>query len=142
MMSICIRIVVLFALLMLYSCSKQKAMSQTTVTVNGHQLSVEVATTDSEKENGLKNRSCLADGQGMLFVFKRPSDVYVWMKDTQIPLSAAFLDEHGSIINITEMDPMSEIEHCSTRPASYVLEVRRGWFVAHNIKPGMLVSLK
>ena len=75
----------------------------------------------------------------MLFVLKRPSDVCVWMKDTQIPLSAAFLDEHGAIINIVEMEPLSKVEHCSIRPASFVLEVRRGWFVAGNVKPGMLL---
>jgi uncharacterized membrane protein (UPF0127 family) len=59
------------------------------------------------------------------------------MKNTLIPLSVAFLDERGAIINIADMEPHSERTHCAARPARYALEMNRGWFSARGIKPGM-----
>ena len=60
----------------------------------------------------------------------------MWMKNTYIPLSVAFLDEQGAIINIADMQPHSEQSHCSARPALYALEMTRGWFAERNIKAG------
>jgi len=130
----------IFTLLALCACSKHEANPPVTVSVNGHSLSVELAITDSEKQKGLKNRKNLANDHGMLLILKKPSDVCVWMEDTRIPLSAAFLDERGTIINLADMEPLNKTEHCSARPAKLILEVNRGWFDKSNIKPGMTVS--
>jgi hypothetical protein len=61
----------------------------------------------------------------------------MWMKNTLVALSVAFLDDGGEIINIADMTPHSEQAHCATRPARYALEMNRGWFAARGIKPGM-----
>jgi uncharacterized membrane protein (UPF0127 family) len=73
----------------------------------------------------------------MLFVFDAPATHCMWMKNTYIPLSVAFLDEQGAIINIADMQPHSEESHCAVRPALYALEMTRGWFAQRGINPGM-----
>jgi uncharacterized membrane protein (UPF0127 family) len=73
----------------------------------------------------------------MLFLFDQPGSQCMWMKNTLIPLSVAFLDEHGTIINIEDMAPQTENSHCARRPARYALEMNGGWFAARGIKPGM-----
>jgi hypothetical protein len=72
----------------------------------------------------------------MLFIFDAPAIHCMWMKNTYIPLSVAFLDDKGEIINIADMQPHSEQSHCAARPALYALEMDRGWFAARGIKPG------
>jgi uncharacterized membrane protein (UPF0127 family) len=72
----------------------------------------------------------------MLFLFDEPAIQCMWMKNTLIPLSVAFLDEAGTIINIADMQPHSEDSHCAVRPARYALEMNRGWFAERGIKTG------
>ncbi len=74
--------------------------------------------------------------EGMLFVFAQPSVQCFWMKNTLLPLSAAFLDDDGTIVNIADMKPQSLDSHCSGRPVRYVLEMNQGWFAKRAIKPG------
>jgi excinuclease UvrABC ATPase subunit len=74
---------------------------------------------------------------GTLFIFDEPSVHCMWMKNTLIPLSVAFLDDAGTVINIADMDPHSEQSHCAARQARYALEMNRGWFAARGIKPGI-----
>jgi uncharacterized membrane protein (UPF0127 family) len=83
------------------------------------------------------HRKGLAPNAGMLFIFDGSSQQCMWMKNTYIPLSVAFLDEQGTIINIADMQPHSEQTHCSARPALYALEMTRGWFAERGIKPGV-----
>ena len=101
-----------------------------------HLIRAEVAADFSTRGRGLMHRKGLAPNSGMLFVFDGPSPQCMWMKNTYIPLSVAFLDEQGAIINIADMEPHSEQTHCSSRPALYALEMTRGWFAQRNIKPG------
>jgi uncharacterized membrane protein (UPF0127 family) len=76
----------------------------------------------------------------MLFIFDEPALQCMWMKNTLIPLSVAFIDESGAIINIADMQPQTEASHCATRAARYALEMNRGWFVARGIKPGSRIG--
>jgi len=102
-----------------------------------HLIRAEVAADFSTRARGLMHRKGLAPNAGMLFVFDGPSQQCMWMKNTYIPLSVAFLDEQGTIINIADMQPHSEQTHCSARPALYALEMTRGWFAERGIKPGL-----
>ncbi len=102
-----------------------------------HLVRAEVAADFATRARGLMHRESLGANTGMLFVFEQPEIQCMWMKNTLIPLSVAFLDERGAIINIADMEPHSERTHCAARPASYALEMNRGWFAVRGIKPGM-----
>jgi len=102
-----------------------------------HLIHAEVAADYSTRARGLMHRKGLAPNAGMLFIFDAPSEQCMWMKNTYIPLSVAFVDAQGTIINIADMQPHSEQTHCSARPALYALEMTRGWFAERGIKPGM-----
>ena len=102
-----------------------------------HLIRAEVAADFATRARGLMHRESLGANTGMLFVFEQPEIQCMWMKNTLIPLSVAFLDERGAIINIADMEPHSERTHCAARQASYALEMNRGWFAARGIKPGM-----
>jgi uncharacterized membrane protein (UPF0127 family) len=100
-------------------------------------IRAEVAADEPTRERGLMFRKQMASNAGMLFLFDQPGSQCMWMKNTLIPLSVAFLDEHGTIINIEDMAPQTENSHCARRPARYALEMNGGWFAARGIKPGM-----
>ena len=113
------------------------APSPTTVlTINGHKITAEVATTPDERATGLMNRFSLQPDHGMLFVFEKPEPLSFWMRNTYIPLSIAFIDASGRIVNIEHMVPQTETTHWSRGPALYALEMRKGWFVERGIKAG------
>jgi uncharacterized membrane protein (UPF0127 family) len=101
-----------------------------------HLIRAEVAADYSTRGRGLMYRKSLAPNAGMLFIFDSPAPHCMWMKNTYIPLSVAFLDEKGVIINIADMEPLSEQSHCAARPALYALEMDRGWFASRGIKAG------
>ena len=101
-----------------------------------HLIRAEVAADMSSRSQGLMHRKSLAPNAGMLFVFDDAAPHCMWMKNTYIPLSVAFIDAQGVIINIADMTPHSEQSHCATRPAVYALEMTQGWFAQRGIKPG------
>ena len=101
-----------------------------------HLIRAELANTSATRARGLMYREKLAPNAGMLFRFDENSIQCMWMKNTLIPLSVAFIDEAGAIINIVDMQPHSEQSHCATRPSRYALEMNRGWFAERGIKPG------
>jgi hypothetical protein len=101
-----------------------------------HLIRAEVAADFSTRARGLMHRKSLGPNAGMLFIFDAPALQCMWMKNTYIPLSVAFLDTQGTIINIADMQPHSEDTHCATRPALYALEMERGWFARRGITPG------
>jgi len=127
--------------LALFALAAAPALAQPlpTVQLNAgmHLIRAEVAADFSGRARGLMHRDSLGANAGMLFVFDQPEIQCMWMKNTLIPLSVAFLDERGAIINIADMEPHSERTHCAARPARYALEMNRGWFAARGIKPGM-----
>ena len=99
-------------------------------------LEVEVAATKGQRAQGLMNRSTLPESRGMLFVYPAPAYFCMWMKNTQIPLSVAFIDAQGQVINIADMTPHTETNHCTQRNAMYALEVNQGWFARHGVAAG------
>lgn len=101
-----------------------------------HLIRAEVAADMSSRSQGLMHRKALAPNAGMLFVFDEAAPHCMWMKNTYIPLSVAFIDAQGVIINIADMTPHSEQSHCASRPAVYALEMTQGWFAQRGIKAG------
>jgi uncharacterized protein len=104
--------------------------------INGHKIAAEVASTPNERETGLMNRFSLRQDSGMLFVFEQPETLSFWMKNTYIPLSIAFIDANGRILNIEDMAPQTESTHWSKGPALFALEMRKGWFAEHGVTTG------
>ena len=112
----------------------------TTVKVGPHPLKVEVAATDAEREKGLMFRKQMGRNDGMLFVFDEPAYHAMWMKNTLIPLSVAFLDRDGVILNVMDMEPQTLDSHQAAGPAIYAIETNVGWFAEHHVKPGDRVT--
>jgi len=104
--------------------------------VKGHSIRAEVANTDESRRTGLMYRDSLAENQGMLFVYEEPGRHAMWMKNTLIPLSVAFIDGSGRIINIEDMLPQTEDAHSAKASAAFSLEMNRGWFAKRGVKPG------
>lgn len=101
-----------------------------------HLIQAEVVSDYATRARGLMHRKTLGQNAGMLFIFDDVSIHCMWMKNTLIPLSVAFIDDKGGIVNIEDMEPHSEASHCAARPVRYALEMNRGWFAARGIKPG------
>lgn len=101
-----------------------------------HRIEAEVASTQEERMQGLMQRTRMGTNQGMLFVFPTAQRHCMWMKNTLIPLSVAFIDDSGTIINIREMQPQTENNHCADAPARFALEMNQGWFSSRGIGPG------
>jgi uncharacterized membrane protein (UPF0127 family) len=114
-----------------------------TISINGHALTVELATTPKARVCGLSKRVKLPENHGMLFIYPNVGQRTFWMKDTHIPLSIAFLDDSGRILSIQDMTPMQTNErYHSLQPVRYALEINQGWFAAHGIGVGDIVEMK
>jgi uncharacterized membrane protein (UPF0127 family) len=103
-------------------------------------IEVEVASTPGLRDLGLMNRSSLPVNRGMLFVFPEAHRHCMWMQNTPLPLSVAFIDDNDTIVNITDMQPNSETYHCADRPVHYVLEMNNGWFAEKKLGPGAMIK--
>ena len=112
----------------------------TTVKVGTHALHVEVVATDAERAKGLMNRKSMGKDDGMLFIFDEPGYHAMWMKNTLIPLSVAFVDKDGEILNILDMEPQTLDTHMAAGPAVYAIETNKGWFAAKKLKAGDKVT--
>ena len=99
-------------------------------------IPTEVASTPEQRQTGMMFRTAMAPNDAMLFVFEEPSQQCFWMKNTLVPLSAAFVKDDGTIANIVDMKPQTTDSHCSTEPVRYVLEMNQGWFGKHGVKAG------
>ena len=104
-------------------------------------VNVEIATTSAGLEKGLMNRTAMGEDHGMLFVFPVEQQLSFWMKDTLIPLSVAFIDSNGRIVDIQDMEPQDLTNHNSVEPAKYALEVNQGFFEKRGVKAGDEVVL-
>jgi uncharacterized membrane protein (UPF0127 family) len=91
-------------------------------------IDTQLAQTPLQRQIGLMFRKEMPLNEGMLFVFENKSTQCFWMKNTQIPLTAAFLDDDGTIVNLADMAPQTTDSHCSSKPVRYVLEVNQGFF--------------
>lgn len=110
------------------------------VKVAGHALRVEVAATIEQRMKGLMFREKLGASDGMLFVFDEPGYHAMWMKNTPLPLSVAFVDGAGAILNILDMEPHTLEQHAAAGPAVYAIETNKGWFAKRRIKAGDKVT--
>jgi len=104
--------------------------------IQGHAIRVEVANTEDTRRRGLMFRDALPETQGMLFVYETEGRHGMWMKNTLIPLSVAFIDRSGRIINIEDMQPQTEDAHNARGSAAFSLETNQGWFKKRGIKAG------
>lgn len=105
-----------------------------------HLIQAEVAHTDPQRQQGLMHREKMASNHGMVFVFDQPTTQCMWMKNTPLPLSVAFIDAEGKIVNIEDMQPKTLDSHCSAKPVKYALEMNLGWFKQKNVKPGSTIG--
>jgi uncharacterized membrane protein (UPF0127 family) len=114
----------------------QSGLPRVTLQAGMYQIDAQVASTDNQREIGLMFRSQMPQHEGMLFVFEQAGPQCFWMKNTLIPLSAAFVDADGTIANIEEMKAQTTDSHCSKRAVPFVLEMNQGWFAKRGLKAG------
>ncbi len=110
------------------------------ITAGMHQLSAQVAQTPEQRQIGLMFRKEMPQAEGMLFVFEQPSQQCFWMKNTMLPLTAAFVADDGTIVNLEDMKPQTTESHCSLKPVRYVLEMNQGWFAKKGVKAGFKLA--
>jgi uncharacterized membrane protein (UPF0127 family) len=118
----------------------QTQLQRITLSIGIHQIDTQVAVSPEQHQIGLMYRTEMPQAEGMLFVFPNPSKQCFWMKNTLLPLTAAFVADDGSIVNLEDMKPQTTDSHCSLKPVRYVLEMNQGWFAKKGIKPGMKLS--
>jgi len=106
------------------------------VHLGGQVLTVEVAATPAARMRGLMFRESLPEHHGMLFIWEREQPVAMWMKNTPLPLSVAFIKSDGHIQNLADLQPLSLTAHPSDGPVRYALEVNQDWFAQHDVQPG------
>ena len=131
-----------FFVVILFACVSACGAEMTAIelAVNGQKITAEVARTNPERMTGLMHRRMLPENRGMLFVFPDVARHSMWMMNTYVPLSVAFLDERGVIINIEDMEPLTQDAHGASKPARYALEMNKGWFRKRGIKAGAKVE--
>ena len=110
------------------------------LTAGMYRIDTQLAITPQQREIGLMFRKEMPVQEGMLFVFEQPATQCFWMKNTILPLTAAFVADDGTIVNLADMKPMTEDSHCSAKPVRYVLEMNVGWFDKRGIKAGARLS--
>ena len=134
-------LILIFVSIRTFACPLELPVA--TISINGHPLAVELATTPKARVCGLSKRVDLPENHGMVFIYSALGPRTFWMKDTQIPLSIAFLDDTGRILSIQRMAPMQTSErYHSPQPVRYALEVNQGWFAEHGIGVGDIVEMK
>ena len=116
------------------------AFKTSQIKVGAHPLKVELAISDPQRTQGLMFRKSLGKNEGMLFVFDELEYHSMWMKNTLIPLSVAFVDPKGEILNILDMEPLTLDTHTAAGPARYAIETNKGWFAEKRIKAGDKVT--
>lgn len=116
--------------------SPQLQLPRTKLRAGMHILDVQVAQTPEQRQIGLMWRKDMPQHEGMLFVFEQAATQCFWMRNTSIPLTAAFVADDGTIVNLADMKPQSDASHCSEKPVRYVLEMNVGWFAKRQIKAG------
>ena len=136
------RVAVLAASLVLTSVwiqaqeAPQMNLQRTRLSAGIYVIDAQVALTPDERQIGLMQRKDMPQHEGMIFVFEQAAQQCFWMKNTLLPLTAAFVGDDGTIINLADMKPQTTDSHCSKQPVRYVLEMNKGWFSKKGIKAG------
>jgi uncharacterized membrane protein (UPF0127 family) len=108
--------------------------------IGPHEMITELALTPAQKQAGMMFRTNMAEMEGMLFVFPQAHQASFWMRNTTLPLSAAYIDPEGAIVEIRELEPLNETSVTARSDnIQYVLETNRGWFERNKIGPGVLI---
>jgi len=128
------------ALALGFAAHAEATFGTASIKVAGHPLKVEIAADEAALQQGLMFRKKLGAEEGMLFLFGERAYHSMWMKNTLIPLSVAFLDADGNILNILDMEPQTLDTHTSAGPALYAIETNKGWFAAKKVKAGDKVT--
>lgn len=114
----------------------QTNLPRTKITAGMYVIDTQVAATPAQRSTGLMFRRQMPQTEGMLFIFEQPGQQCFWMKNTLLPLTAAFVADDGTIVNLADMKPQTTESHCSEKPVRYVLEMNQGWFAQKGIKAG------
>lgn len=114
----------------------QMNLPRVQLTAGMHRIDAQVAQTPDQRSIGLMFRKEMPQHEGMLFVFEQPSGLCFWMKNTLLPLTAAFVADDGTIVNLADMKPQTTDSHCASKPVRYVLEMNQGWFAKRGFKAG------
>jgi len=139
--------VILSCYLVFSACSalalefEEKDLSITNLDGKTIPIRVELARSIRELSKGYMGREHIPEGTGMLFIFKRDEKLSFWMKNTPTPLSIAFINSNGEILEIRNMTPFSRKSVNSSEPIRYALEVPQGWFERNNIGTGCIIKL-
>ena len=110
------------------------------LTAGMYLIDTQVAATPEQRNTGLMHRSQMPQTEGMLFVFEQAGQQCFWMKNTLLPLTAAFVADDGTIVNLADMAPQTLDSHCSAKPVRFVLEMNQGWFAQKGIKAGFKLA--
>ena len=114
----------------------QMNLQRVALSAGMHRIDAQVALNPEQRQIGLMFRRDMPQHEGMIFVFEQPTQQCFWMKNTLLPLTAAFVADDGTIVNLVDMKPQTLDAHCSDKPVRYVLEMNKGWFVKKGIKAG------
>ena len=110
----------------IHNALAQQKLPVVPLNIGIHLIKAEVAANDAARQQGLMFRQSMGPNEGMVFVFEEDARVCMWMKNTFLPLSIAFLDKDGRILNIEDMQPQTTDSHCARKPARYALEMNQG----------------
>jgi len=102
---------------------------------------IDVVSEYKDRQKGLMFKRYIPEDYGMFFIWDRKKVQCMWMKNTYIPLSVAYIDKSGEIMNIYDMVPLSKTSVCSKKPALYALEVNQGWFNRNDINVGDILAI-
>ena len=118
----------------------QTQLQRTTLNAGMHLIQVQLAQDFEQRQIGLMWRKEMPQNEGMLFIFEQPAVQCFWMRNTLLPLTAAFVLDDGSIVNLADMKPLNDDSHCSKKPVRFVLEMNQGWFAKRNIQAGFKLT--
>jgi uncharacterized membrane protein (UPF0127 family) len=134
------RCITIAAALGAVSAHAQAALPVAPLTAGMYAIQAEIAATPAAREQGLMYRTAMPPNAGMLFVFEQKAGHCFWMRNTELPLSIAFLADDGTIVNIEDMAPRTESNHCPKAAIRYALEMNKGWFAQKGIKAGAKIG--
>jgi len=139
---ICLTLLVLGTTLAAAQERPQLELPRVTLGAGMYRIDAQVATEPEQRQIGLMFRTEMPQHEGMLFVFEEPAVQCFWMKNTMLALTAAFVADDGSIVNLADMQPKTTDSHCSAKPVRFVLEMHQGWFAKRAIRAGFRLTGK
>lgn len=109
--------------------------------IGAQEMAAEMALTPLQEQTGMMFRTNMAENEGMIFVFPQPTQASFWMKNTILPLSAAYIAPDGTILEIHDLQPQdTNAVVANSDNVQFVLETKQGWFKRNNIGVGTVIS--